>query len=219
MLGGSVDQRNKAQIVRERLGVTEEMSRTPKITHILMAAPGGLATCIEALRGDDDPLAVQFLTKYDEISESDLNYLTIEEISMSVEIEPRKLLGIITTALATQAIDTQRLIVAAATPKIIAKTVELASTNLGDRDREFFLKHISFIPKNGPAIVNNMQNNTMNALPEPTQGEQFVLPDPRPDAFLLELQSTLRPEQKRIEPPKEPIVIAEAEYVIEGDVR
>lgn len=197
------------------------MGKTPRISHILSVAPGGVSGCVEALRGDDDPLSVQFLEVYDSIPASDHERITIEEVSMKAEIEPRRLLGLITTALATQAMDTQKLIVAAATPKIIAKVAELAQTNEGAVDREHFLKHTQFLPQpQGMRLQVNTQNNLAGP-PALDAGNERTLPPPKSDAFLLELSSTLAPQQKKLEAPT-PVVeanIPDAEYVIEGDVR
>jgi hypothetical protein len=196
------------------------MKGVVQITHILRRAEGGIDACIEALRGEEDELAQQFLDKWDSISPSDRDALSIEEIATVAEVPTKKLLGVIIGALTAQSAMSMEIIVAASKPKIVQKNVDMAMLAEGDRDREFYLKHINYIPRANGLAVNvdaRTQNNVLNA-----PDSERALPPPSADSFLLELQSTFRPDQKVLEAPlPEPVDgdVPVAEYVIDGDVR
>jgi hypothetical protein len=120
----------------------------------------------------------------------------------------------------THADSVTQIVIASSRPKVIAKMAKMAMSNLGEKDREMFLKgkDVDWFPaQKGLVIDNRTQNNTLNASP---QNEEKALPPPTADKFLLDMQTKMTP-QKQIEAPQ-PTVIAsvpEMEYVIEGDVR
>jgi hypothetical protein len=171
----------------------------------LAQVAGGMKGVIEALRGDDAPDSLRFVEKWDSITTHDQKRIPIEAVCLMAEITPRRLIELVSGALATQGDEDTKLIVASYKPRIVAKTAKLALTTLGEKDREFFHKHTEFIPRpSAPSINvdNRTQNNTL------MNGEQErALPPPKADDFLLELSATIRPSAPQLVAP-EPTVIA-----------
>lgn len=179
----------------------------------LAQVAGGIKGVIEALRGDDSPDSLRFVEKWDSITPHDHRIIPLEAVCVLAEITPRRLIELVSGALAVQGDEDTKLIVASYKPKIVAKTAKLALTTLGEKDREMFHKHTEFIPRpSAPSINvdNRTQNNTLMS-----GGEERALPPPRTDAFLLDISAALRPDHAQLEPPS-PTVIAnvpEVEYI------
>jgi hypothetical protein len=179
----------------------------------LAQVAGGVKGVIEALRGDDAPDSLLFVEKWDSITPHDQKRIPIEAVCVIAEISPRRLIELVSGALATQSDEDTRLIVSSFKAKVVAKTAKLALTTLGEKDREMFHKHTEFIPRpSAPSVTidQRTQNNTlMNG------GEERALPPPKADDFLLELSATIRPAAPALVAP-EPTVIAhipDVEYV------
>src|SRR5271166_2298253 len=84
----------------ERLGVTlEQMRGVQVITPMLEHAEGGLDTVLMALRASGNADAVSFIQKYDSLSPTDQNHLSIEEVSIAAAVPTLQLLAVATVAL------------------------------------------------------------------------------------------------------------------------
>lgn len=192
------------------------------MTPILMRATGGIAAIIEALSVDDSPDAISFIAKWESVTESDRERLSVEEIAVAAGLTPRRLLEVATGAIDAFAQDASRLMVASARPLVERKTIEMAQTDFGTSDREWFHKHTQFLPQpKGMAINfdNRTQNNTLASGAQ--SNEDRALPPPSADKFLLEMQSVLRPERLQIEAPSPtPVVVANIPdlEIMDGDV-
>lgn len=215
-----VDNRDRGEQARLRLGVTPEMMKGVPLITPLLKHVGGIDECLDALRGDDSPDALAFVEKWDSISKSDLDRVSVEEICVAAGLTTRRLVEVITGALMQQARDATKLIVAAAQPGIVAKTAKMALTDFGNQDRDTFHKATGFLPQPKGTSINLNQLN-QSGLPAPGDKEEKALPPPSADNWLLEIQSVIRPDLKLIEAPL-PDVIAnvpdlESEYVMDGD--
>lgn len=176
---------------------------------------GGHKGMIEALRADDAPESQRFVQEWEKVAARDLKRLPLEAVCVMAEITPRRLIELVSGALATQGDEDTKLIVSSFKAKVVAKTAKLALTTLGEKDREMFHKHTEFIPKpSAPSMVvdNRTQNNTLMS-----GGEEHALPPPRTDAFLLDISAALRPDHAQLEPPSPAVIanIPEVEYVNE----
>lgn len=214
---------DRSEEARKRLGITaEQMVGQRKVTPILMRASGGIPAIIEALSVDDSPDSILFIAKWDSITESDRDRLTLEEIAVAAGLTPRRLLEVATGAIHAFAEDASRLIVASAKPNIIQKMAENALTQFGEKDREMFLKgkDVDWFPAaKGIVIDNRTQNNTLTNGGQ--SNEDRSLPPPSADKFLLDMQSVLRPEQLQIEAAiTAPVVVANIPEleIMDGDV-
>lgn len=204
---------DKAGNARVRIGLDREAKQLPSITSILRAAEGGLKGCIKALRGDDDPDSLLFIAKYDSISSDDKRHLSVEEIAASVELTPRRLVGLVASALASQGEQATSIIVSSAKAKIVQATVDMALLPEGTKEKEMFHKHTRWLPEAKGLAVNvdnRTQNNTLNA-----GDSERALPPPKADAFMLEMQATFRPDQRMIEAPEPDVEanVPELEYM------
>src|SRR6185503_16370364 len=67
------------------------------------------------------------LEKWNSISESDHDYLSLEEIAVAAGLSPRRLWEVLAGACLQQSADTVKLMVSAAQPKIVDATIKAAT--------------------------------------------------------------------------------------------
>lgn len=145
------------------------MQGVPKITHILRNAEGGIGQVLEALRGSDDEQAVKFMAKYDALSVSDIQKLSLEEIAISCSIDTPSLLGVATKALFAQQQQVSAVIAATAHPLVVRKTINVALQDKGSKDREMLHQAVGFIPTpKGSTIISQRFQIANIAEPEKT---------------------------------------------------
>jgi hypothetical protein len=202
--------------VREKLGVTrEQMELIPSIVPIITRGAGGIESAVEALEGDDSENSINFIKVWKSLRADERRLVKFETIILGAGLTPRQFLETLTGALAQQAGDVSRMLVAAAQPKVLERVVSAATTpkplldvagapiykdgNLvmtgwGDlKSQELFLKGSGFLPtpKGSTTIINQTnQTATLNAAPKVD-----CLPPPSTDAFLLEIQDVISPKQ------------------------
>lgn len=132
------------------------MVGVPRITHMLEEAEGGLAQVIEALRASDEEEAIAFIRKYDELSDSDRDRVSIEAIAVSAGVRVVDLLGTATKALFAQGETVASIVSSTARPQVTKKTIQMALQDKGVRDREMFHTATGFLPiPKGTLIMNN----------------------------------------------------------------
>lgn len=122
------------------------MAGVPQISHILRKANGGMKQVIEALRGYDDEDAQNFVEKYDSLSVEDRRRVTVEEIATACEIKTLDLLAAATKALFIENQTIAGIIASTSHPGIVKKSVEMAGTDGGHRDREMLHIAQGFLP-------------------------------------------------------------------------
>lgn len=128
----------------------------PRITPMLEEAEGGLAQVIEALRASDEEDAQAFIKKYDELSDSDRDRVSIEAIAVAAGIRVIDLLGAATKALFAQGETVAAILSSTARPQVTKKTIQMALQDKGVRDREMFHTATGFLPiPKGTLIMNN----------------------------------------------------------------
>lgn len=221
------DTRNRAEEARKRLGVTkEQLDGCRKITPALKESGLTKERVIEILEGDESPDARLFVAKYRSISESDLAYISIEEISLSCGLSTRRLWEVIAGARLEQSQETVKLMVAEAQPRIFASVIKAATeaqpiiardedgesrvvgwTNGDIKAAELIWKGTGFLPtpKGATTILN-------------IGGEQRSAPQDEPDEVpLQDMDSCLKQIQQAItkpqlEAPKQTPQLVEAEY-------
>lgn len=128
------------------------------VTPQLARAEGGLPQVLEALRSSEDEDARAFVRKYDSISPTDLDRLKWEEISVAAGVEPKRLLEISVSALFEQQQTVASIIAATAHPLVVEKTVQMAMSDGGKRDREMLHLAAGFLPTpKGATTINRIQ--------------------------------------------------------------
>lgn len=215
-----IDQRNRAEEARKRLGVKQEdVDAALKISNRLREV--GLTTerVVEILDADDSEEGRTFLAKYRTISRSDLAYLCIEEICLAAGLTPRRLWEVISGARLIQSQDAVKLIIADSMPKVVLNAIKAATEAVpimdgqgqvqgwtyGDVKATEFLGKISGLmpmPKGSTTVL-----NIGGGLPIP-QDEPDKTPLENMDSFLNGLQGA---GPKQLQAKTE--VIPDAEYV------
>jgi hypothetical protein len=161
----------------KRLGVApEQLQSLPSITHLLEQADGGIATVLAALRLCDDNDAQRFLDRYEHVSVSDREYLSLEEICVAAEVAPKRLLEMAVSALVEDSQSAGRIIAATYHPRVIKATAQAAMYADGHQDRKLFLSGSGFVPQApnrvGGALPSVIINNQLS------QGVQMMSDDP-----------------------------------------
>lgn len=189
---------------RKRAGWTDDLDQTPRpsISHILKGI--GVDACIEALLCDDSPEALAFNAKYSSISRSDREYLAIDEIALLAGLSSRVLIQTITGALFQQTAETSKAIALSAQPDIVKKTVEMAKTDRGEKDREMYHRAMGFLPtpKGAQTTINLQQLNqggesaqrALGAGGDASRDPAAPLVLGSMDDVLLDLQTVIRPQ-------------------------
>lgn len=131
----------------ERLGVTpEQVSTVPQISHLLRRLDGGRSAAIALLRGSANPDARRFLEVYDDAPVTLRARLPIEAFCLAAGIPTYRMAGIVVEEAVRQGTMVSIVIAASNLPRIVRKTVEMALTNGGVRDREMLLQATGFLP-------------------------------------------------------------------------
>jgi hypothetical protein len=210
----SLAKKDRTEEARKRLGITaEDMKGVPKIGYLFRAAEGGMDACLEALRGYDDEDAQAFVEKYDSVSKSDMERLTVEEVCIASGLTIRRLREILLSALAEQSAEVSKVMVLTSQKSVIDATIKAATreTPIFDREgsivghtngdvkaMEIFHKATGFLPtpKGATTTINLQQLNQTANNPALGEGdEEKCLPPPSTDEFLLDMQDVVRPKQ------------------------
>lgn len=185
------------------------LDATPSITPIITRGAGGIESAIEALEGDDSPNSLQFLKVWKGLRADERRKISFETIILGAGLTTRQFLETLTGALAQQAGDVSRMLIAASQPRVIERVVQGATTlrpifnKNGDivgesfgsvKHQELFLKGSGFLPTpkgSTTSITLNQTNQTANL----SAPKKDCLPPPSTDAFLLEIQDVISPRQ------------------------
>jgi hypothetical protein len=173
----------------DRLGITlEQMEGVPRISHMLDAAERGIPQVIEALRGSSNADAVAFISRYDKLSNTDRNNLSIEEISIAAGVDTLQLLGVAVIALATQGQTVGEIIANTAHPEVVRKNVQMALSDAGVRDRDMFLQSRGFVPTpKGANVITRVQIANLSNPQAPTKEIEIEGDLPEMDEFIKEV--------------------------------
>lgn len=154
-----------------------------------------MATVIAALRLSGDDETWKFLDKYDALSETDKQYLSVEEICVAAGVDTKRLLELAVSSLVEDGQSAGQIIAASYHPRIIKKTAESAlhddayidengrlQASSGHQDRRLFLQGTGFLPQSekrsggvfgGVINVNvNQQQANVDLPPQPEQEPQ-----------------------------------------------
>ena len=139
----------------KRLGVTiEQVRATPTVTHHLRR----LAKAIKVkdvsiprdplyyLRASDDPAVRRVLVVRDSIPFGYSRLLPWEAFCVKAEVSPLRLVQAMTDVCRIMSKQFASMIASVNHPAVVEKTVEVALTEGGVKDREFLHKHAGFVP-------------------------------------------------------------------------
>ena len=160
-----------------RLGITPaQVQAVPTVTHHLRR----LAKTIRVkgvnvprdplyyLRASDDPLVRRVLDVRDSIPWGYSRLLPWEAFCVKAEVPPLRLVQAMTDVCRVMSRQFASVIASVNHPAVVEKTVEIAMTDEGVKDREFLHKHVGFLPLGGgqpqqPLSVTVNANSSANA--------------------------------------------------------
>lgn len=147
-----------------RLGVTlPQIQRVPKISHLLSQAEGGISTVIAALRLCDDPGAGEFLDRYDSLSDTDLAFVTVEDICVAANVPVKRLLELAVSSLVEDSKSAGAIVAATYHPRVIRATAEAAMDHqYGHADRRLFLQGTGYLPQPSNRAAGGVFSPTIN---------------------------------------------------------
>lgn len=152
---------SRTEQARERLGLQSgQMRGVPRITHILERTPGGISTVLDALRLSTDEDTVKFLDKYDSVSDSDMERLSIEEVCVAAGVEPKRLLELAVSSLVEDSQASGAILAAIYHPRVIEATAKEALESWGVDEKRMFLSGSGFLPsaKGGGNVSVRIEN-------------------------------------------------------------
>lgn len=218
---------DRSAAARKRLGITQQdMEGVPRVTDRIREGAGSVEAAIAALRGDDAADAILFISKYDSVTESDRERLTLEEFLVAAGLTPRRFVEVVTGALMQQASDVTKMLVSVAQPKVTAATVKAATEERPILDREgeivgyapgdvkaqeIFHKISGLLPTpKGAQTIINMQQ--LNQGGKDDDGDEDGEELQSMDSFLMEMQDVLRPQLPASTSPASPIPVNAPEF-------
>lgn len=155
-------------------------SEEPVITPILKSV--GIPKIIEALKSYDEDDARSFIEIYDELSDKDRQYLTLEEIAYASGIGSLRLAEISQTAMFLRSQMQTSFLLSAGIGKVVETMLKQASKPKGLADREWALKARGVLPMPKGAQINipiqvNAEKESASTLPQPylDSGERLRL--------------------------------------------
>lgn len=126
------------------------------ISHIFREAEGGIPRILDALSGYDQEDAQAFMEKYNSVSLSDRDRLSLEEICVAAGVKTLDLLAAVVKALFLEGQTISSIIASTSHPKVVRKTVEMALEPGGHRDREMLHTSQGFLPTpKGSTFISN----------------------------------------------------------------
>ena len=186
------------------------MDGVPKVTPTLIEGAGSLQAILDALRSDDSEDAIAFMEKYESVSESDLERVSVEEIFTAAGLTARRFVEVVTGSLMQRSGDITRMMVAVAQPRVTSATImaatekspildgdgEIVGYTHGDiKAQEMFHKATGFLPtpKGAQTTINLSQTNQTAQLAAGSKDDGCEPPQSADD-FLMELQGVIRPK-------------------------
>lgn len=131
---------------------------------------------IEALRSNPDEDAQKFIKAYDSVSVSDMKFVGIEEIAIACGIGIKRLGEVAFSSLLQQSQTAAAIIAATSHPEVVKKTVQVALSDRGTREREMMLIAGGTLPSPKGIVINNRnQQANVNAPAEAAQ--KAVVPE------------------------------------------
>ena len=183
----SVDRKNDAlaRFVRST-GITEkQIEQTPHISDILKSSMGSVTAAIDMLRFSNETCAIELLTTYDSLPSGDRDRLPIEAICVKAKVSPAAVLGAALMACRTVRGQQSALIAMNRHPEVLQKTIEVALTPGGDRDRKMIHEATGFLPtpKGGSINVNLLNGIPQSGAQAQNKPKEVEDPDDFNDVF------------------------------------
>jgi len=139
----------------------EDVEEQAQITPILIKSLGSIKRAIEYLRESDAKEAIAVLKKWDSSKPIMRKKIPLEAFCLSVNVKPKVLIGVIMQAVVEHGSKATELMIAAAQPEIVQKTIKLAKTYRGSDERRIILQNRGVLPspKNQVFINNGSVDN------------------------------------------------------------
>jgi hypothetical protein len=190
----------------------EVRSEIPDLTKKVIAGAGSIAKAVEALSQDDSDDARAFIAAWNSVSKSDRQRLVLEDFVAVSGLSARRFIEVLTGALMQQCQDVTKMMVAVATPKVMAATIKAATdqvpitawsvllganvvvghTNGDTKAMEMWHKGTGFLPTpKGATTTISLQQLNQTATAD-DDSDDFELENM--DDYLLELQGVVNPQ-------------------------
>lgn len=133
--------------IHRELGLTREKIREQvRVSHQFDYIDGGETMVIEYLRASDDEDVRKFLDVYDSVPSGERDFLSFEEFCAASDVSSAKLFGKLMEVTVTQSNQTSAIMAAMAHPSVLKKTIEIAKTDAGFKERKLLHTASGLLP-------------------------------------------------------------------------
>jgi len=162
------------------------------------------------LAASDDPEAVRVRNVYHAIPNYLRRALPVEAYCLAAGVAPHRILEILTACVLRLGAQASSIIAAVNHPRVVAKTIDVALTDDGVKDREMLHKHANFLPTPAGAKTSIVvtQNATANA-----QAAAVAPPPEQTIRRLADRFNLARTLPERVTEPVPILPVADAELV------
>lgn len=181
----------------QRLGITaQQMEGVALIQPLLRRAGMSAEQAVEILSSDDSPDAQSFMAVYRKMSPNDRRRASIEAIAVAAKLTTRRLWEVLSGASMIQGRDVVRLMLSAAQPEIVARSIEGAKTEKGFTDRDHLYRAVGFFPTSkGAQVFINVNKAAEVDTEKPEDDSDGTGSLPRMDDFILDIQKAINPSR------------------------
>lgn len=150
-----------------------KIAQAPRVSGLFEQLKGGVNRVWEALEASDLPEAMVLVATRRKLTRDQFEAVPFEAIVIAAGMTPRHAFGVASEAMVEYSQDAARMILHAATPDIMAKSVERATSNDGTADARMLLQASNLVPRpkntvvihNGDVVKGN--KNQVAVLPNP----------------------------------------------------
>jgi hypothetical protein len=170
----------------KRLKVSEEdLAKAPDINQFLKDSKVTIPNAIQAMRFAISPLIPIFLELWDSLGDRDLQALPFQALALSLEMDPRHLLGELVVAIRQYSANEVLTIAAKSHPTLTRKRIQFAKMPQGYRDRDRLDEILGAIkPSAGSTFIGKYFAGTNKPMPDddtepekPVDDLEFIFPD------------------------------------------
>ncbi len=159
---------NKPEFRREqaykKLGISpDDISKVPKISHVLKKIKGGNTEAVELLRHSKAQEAIDFFKVYEDIPAYLAALLPIEAFCFAAGVDTRVICQLIFNEALDQSNQAARMLTAASLEDLVQTSIDVGKQPLGQKDRENLQKAAGFLPIPDGMKINILNQNSSTA--------------------------------------------------------
>lgn len=137
----------------------EKTKRQMKVSHNFKFIEGGEEIVYEYLRASEDENVQKLLEVYDRVDSRDHDFLSFEEYCGAAGVSSLSVYEKLAGVMAVQSDLTSSILAAAAHPKVLQATIDIAQTEKGHRERKILHTASGFLPRPKGSQTNVTFNN------------------------------------------------------------